>query len=103
MISLTPDEREQVEARIFQQPKKMKFMDYQINVRKVQARWYHTKSLKLYRLSKAALHRDDEIWDIKNINLVRRKVPVGEIKLDVEDDNHNNAVQYECNVDDKDA
>lgn len=50
-------------------------------------RQYHTKCSKFQRLSKAAPHRDDEIWDIAN-NIIKSSVLLeGDINPDAEDNN----------------
>ena len=84
------------------QEKKMRLMDYQIDVLKAQVRQYRAKCLKFHRLSKAAIHRDDELWDVANKNIERERIPNGDVKSDSEDDYVRNTVRYQVNVDNDD-
>ena len=102
MNSTIPDDINSDKATIRRQEKKMRLMDYQIDVLKAQVRQYRTKCLKFQRLSKAALYRDDELWDVANSNIERGRIPNGDVKSDSEDDNVRNTVRYQVNVDDDD-
>lgn len=79
MNSTVTDDR--YEANICQQQKKMRIMEYQINILRAQVRQYHTKLLWFQRLSKAAIVRDDELRNISSGIL-----PSDEIKSNAEDD-----------------
>ena len=96
------DDRNSDKATIRRQEKKMRLIDYQIDVLKAQVRQCRTKCLKFQRLSKAALYRDDELWDVANSNIERGKIPNGDVKSDSEDENIRNTVRYQCNIDDHD-
>ena len=96
------DDTNSDKATIRRQEKKMRLMDYQIDVLKAQVRQYRAKCLKFQRLSKAAIYRDDELWDVANNNIERGRIPNGDVKSDWEDKNIRNTVRYQCNVDDDD-
>ena len=96
------DDSKSDKATICRQEKKIRFMDYQINVLKAQVRQYRNKCMKFQRLSKAAIYRDDELWDVANNNIERGILPNDGVKSDSEDDNVRNTVRYQCNIDDDD-
>ena len=98
--TILDDDANRDKATIRRQQKKMRLMDYQIDVLKAQVRQYRTKCLKFRRLYKAALNRDDKLWDVANDSIVTGMIPNGDVKSDSEDDNIQNTVEYKCNVDD---
>ena len=87
---------------IVTQQKKIRLQEYQIDVLKASIRQYQNKIFKFQRLCKAALNRDDELWDAANNSAMTGVIPDGDVKSDTEDDNVKNTVEYKCNVCDYD-
>lgn len=98
--TIIDDDANRDKETIRRQQKKIRLQEYQIDVLKASVRQYRTKCLKFQRLYKAALNRDDKLWDTANDSVVTGHIPDGEVKSDTEDDNVKNTVEYKCNVND---